>query len=65
MTPELPRAPRSRAEALAGGGLPHGAGLLLAQLRRGGADGQAHIGAGVPVGHGEHVEFVDLLLFQH
>ena len=47
-----------------GGGLAHGVGLLLAQLRRGGAEGQAHVGAGVPVGHGEDVQFVDLLLLQ-
>ena len=39
-------------------------GAASAQLRRGGAEGQAHVGAGVPVGHGEDVQFVDLLLLQ-
>ena len=46
-----------------GNGLTHGGGVLLLELSGCGADGQAHVGAGVAVGHGEDVELVDLLLF--
>ena len=49
MTPEVPRA-------------PHRLGLLALELRRGGGQGHAHIGAGVAVRHGEDVEVVDGLL---
>ena len=45
------------------GGQAHGGILVLFQLSGRGADGQAHIGAGIAVGHGEHVQVVDLLLF--
>ena len=59
MTPELPRAPRSRAEALVEAAWPmEREGFFLASA----ADGEGHIGAGVAVGDGEHVEFVDALL---
>ena len=64
MTPELPRAPRSRAEAVTEAACPTVAGCFFAQLGSGGADGQAHVGARVSVGDGEHVEFIDGLLFR-
>ena len=36
----------------------------LPQFRRGGAEGQAHVGTRVPVRHREYIEFIDLLLFR-
>ena len=47
-----------------GGGLSQVFGVALFQLGGGGADGEAHVGAGVAVGDGEYVEVVDLLLLQ-
>ena len=44
------------------GGFFHGGGLHTAQLGDGGLDGEGHIGAGVAVRHGEHVQVVDSLL---
>ena len=60
MTPELPRAPRSRALAVMDEARSTVAGLRFLQLRRG-VHGQAHIGARVAVRHGENVEIVDAL----
>ena len=45
------------------GGQAHGGILVLFQLNGCRADGQAHVGAGITIGHREHVEVVDLLLF--
>ena len=42
-----------------GGGVRHGDGLIFLQLRGGGLDGQAHVGAGVTVRHGEYIQIVD------
>ena len=46
------------------GGVGHGGGLVLFQLRRGGLDGEAHVGAGVAVRHGEDVQVIDGFSFQ-
>ena len=45
-------------------GLVDALGGLLFGLGGGGPDGQGHIGAGIPVGHGEDVELVDALLLR-
>ena len=63
MTPELPRAPRSRALAVMDEARSTVAGLRFLQLLRCGVHGQAHIGARVAVRHGENVEIVDALFF--
>ena len=42
-----------------GRGVGHGDGLVFPQLCGGGLDGQAHVGAGVAVRHGEYVQVVD------
>ena len=47
-----------------GSGLAQIMGIAFAQLGGGGADGQAHVGARVAVGDGEHIQVVDLLLLQ-
>ena len=44
------------------GGLLQGGVLHLAQVCGGGVDGHGHVGAGVAIGHGEHVQVVELLL---
>ena len=65
MTPEFPRAPRKQgARRCTEAAFSHGGGLLLPQLGGGGADGQAHVGARVPVGDREDVELIDLLLLR-
>ena len=47
-----------------GRGVRHGDGLIFLQLVGGGLDGQAHVGAGVAVRHGEYVQVVDGFSFQ-
>ena len=47
-----------------GSGLADVPGLAFFQLGGGGADGQAHVGAGVAVGDGENVQIIDFLLLQ-
>ena len=42
-----------------GGGVGHGHRLIFLQLRGGGLDSQAHVGAGVSVRHGENIQIVD------
>ena len=42
-----------------GGGVRHGHRLVFLQLRGGGLDSQAHVGAGVSVRHGENIQIVD------
>ena len=55
--PEHGRGAEGRCLGRRGGG-------LLPQFRRGGAEGQAHVGTRVPVRHREYIEFIDLLLFR-
>ncbi len=58
----VPPGPPQQGGGVGGGGLPDGLGGLLPGLGGGGADGEGHIGARVPVGDGEHVQLVDGLL---
>ena len=58
ITPELPRAPRSSAEATQSAAAAIVSNSFLLKLRRGLIHSQRHIGAGIPVGHGENVEVV-------
>lgn len=62
MTPELPRAPRSRVEAVMEAACSTVAGLDLRSSRSCCADGHGHVGSGVAVGYRKHVEVVDGLL---
>ena len=46
------------------GGFGHGGRLALAQLGGGGLDGEAHVGAGVAVGHREYIQVIDRLFLR-
>ena len=61
MTPEFP-GPLKQGAGRCLGRFSHGGTLLFLQLRGGSADGQAHIGPGIPVGDWEYVQVVDVLL---
>ena len=58
ITPELPRAPAEQRGSHAVRRRGYRIEFFLLKLRRGLIHSQRHIGAGIPVGHGENVEVV-------
>ena len=61
ITPELPRAPRSSADATQEAAASIASKLFFLKLGGGAVHGKAHVGAGIAVGDGENVKIVDYL----